>query len=266
MAVRLIALSRVLLAKDVAVLSTVAASHHGTDLLNQLRVITLRLAVAAGGEASSTLSITNITTLFNITGSTLMQQSSFEQLFGLPDRISWVDARAVYTALLDALAHVRATPEGVAVESLLMANAAASDASPVDLIGAYVAAVEAHATHRLVTAPRMGVRVESGGGSASSSSNQTTPSAPSPVPPVPPVPPPPLHLAAFAIDPAQSLISNLMMLVEYRGLRRSPSEILRPSERTTITAAFNEWFRFLMPNDTATRRRELLSSNVLSAL
>ena len=151
MAVRLIALSRVLLAKDVAVLSTVAASHHGTDLLNELLVITLRLAVAAGGEASSTLSITNITTLFNITGSTLMQQSSFEQLFGLPDRISWVDARAVYTALLDALAHVRATPEGVAVESLLMANAAASDASPADLIGAYVAAVEAHATHRLVT-------------------------------------------------------------------------------------------------------------------
>ena len=53
MAVRLIALSRVLLAKDVAVLSTVADSHPGTDLLNQLLVITLRLTVVAGVIAGS---------------------------------------------------------------------------------------------------------------------------------------------------------------------------------------------------------------------
>ena len=140
------------------------------------------------GEASSTLSITNITTLFNITGSTLLRQSAFEGLFGLPDRISWVDARAVYTALLDALAAVRATPDGAAIESLLMASGTAPNTSPSAVIAAFVEAVEAHATHRLNTAPRMGV--ESGGGSASSCSNQTTPSAPSPVPlPTLPLPP-----------------------------------------------------------------------------
>ena len=86
MAVRLIALSRVLLTKDAAVLSTVAASAHGAALLNQLLAAALRLAIAAGGDA--TLSLTNITTLFNVTGSTLMRQSAFEGLFGLPDRIS----------------------------------------------------------------------------------------------------------------------------------------------------------------------------------
>ena len=45
MAVRLIALSRVLLTKDAAVLSTVAVSVHGADLLNQLLAATLRLAI-----------------------------------------------------------------------------------------------------------------------------------------------------------------------------------------------------------------------------
>ena len=50
MAVRLIALSRVLLTKDADVLSTVAASAHGANLLIQLIAATLRLAIAAGGE------------------------------------------------------------------------------------------------------------------------------------------------------------------------------------------------------------------------
>ena len=37
-------------------------------------------------------------------------------------------------------------------------------------------------------------------------------------------------------------------------------------EGTTITAAFNEGFSLLMPNDTAARRQELMALNVLSAL
>ena len=44
MAVKLIALSRVLLTKDAAVLSTVAASAHGAELLRMLMAATLRLA------------------------------------------------------------------------------------------------------------------------------------------------------------------------------------------------------------------------------
>jgi hypothetical protein len=265
MAVRLIALSRVLLTKDAAVLSTVAASVHGADLLNQLLSATQRLAIAAGGETIPTLSIANITTLFNITGSTLMRRSTFEGLFGLPDKISWVDARAVYTALLDALAFVRATPEGAAIESLLMANAMASNTSPAAVITAFVTSVEAHAIHRLNTAPRMGV--ESGWSDASYSSNQTTPSAPSPVAlPTPPLPLPPLPPAAFAIEPTQSLAANLMRLVEYR-LGRSPTAApMSPSERSIITAAFTEGLIVLMPNDVVARRQELLASNVLIAL
>ena len=263
MAVRLIALSRVLLTKDAAVLSTVAVSVHGTDLLNQLLAATLRLAIAAGGETIPTLSITNITTLFNITGSTLMRRSTFEGLFGLPDKISWVDARAVYTALLDALAFVRATPEGVAIESLLMANATTSNTSPAAVITAFVAAMEAHAIHRLNNGPRMGV--ESDWSGASSASKQTTPSAPSPVPlPTPPLPSPPR--AVFVIEPTQSLASNLMLLVEYHLGRSPTASPMGPPERSTITAAFNEGLSVLMPTDAVARRQELLASNVLIAL
>ena len=267
MAVRHIALSRVLLTKDTAVLSTVAASAHGANLLNQLLAATLRMAIAAGGDASSTLNMTNITTLFNVTGSTLMRQSAFEGLFGLPDKISWVDARAVYSEMLDALAAVRATPEGAAVESLLMSNALASGASPVAVIAAFVAAVEDRASRRLNTLPRLGVGVDSGRvRDASSSSNQTTPSPPSPVP-TPSLPPPlPLPLPAFAIDPMQSLAANLQLLVVHRLHRPSAAAVLNPSERTTITAALAEGLSLLMPNDTAARRQELLASNVLSAL
>jgi hypothetical protein len=264
MAVRLIALSRVLLTKDADVLSTVAASAHGANLLIQLIAATLRLAIAAGGEVSPTLNMTNIQTLFNVSGSTLMRQSAFEGLFGLPDKISWVDARAVYSELLDALAAVRASPEGAAVESLLMANATVPGASPVVVIAAFVAAVEARASHRLETLPRLGVGVESGRAGGSSSSNQTTPSAPSPVPL--PTPSPPLPLPAFAIDPTQPLAANLQLLVVHRLHRPSAAAVLNPSERTTIAAALAEGLSLLMPNDTAARRQELLASHVLSAL
>ena len=97
--VRLIALSRVLLTKDADVLSTVATSAHGAELMRQLMAATLRLTVlaTAGDAAASTApNLGNIATLFNVTGSTLARQESYEALFGLPDRVTWNNARAVY--------------------------------------------------------------------------------------------------------------------------------------------------------------------------
>ena len=80
-------------------------------------------------------------------GHTEMPASGYEALFGLPDKISWVDACAVYSALLDALAYARATSAGAAVESLLMSNATGSDASPATVGDRHVcrAAVEERA-------------------------------------------------------------------------------------------------------------------------
>ena len=169
--VRLIALSRVLLTKDEAVLLTVAASANGAELLRQLEATALRLAVLAvgGSTALNPLNLGNIATMFNVTGSTLARQESYEALFGLPDKISWVDARAVYSALLDALAFARTASAGAAVEALLLTNDVASLTSPAAVISAFMTVVEERATHRLNTAPRSGVTSFSSSSLASSS-------------------------------------------------------------------------------------------------
>ena len=272
MAVKLIALSRVLLTKDAAVLSTVAASAHGAELLRMLMAATLRLAVLATGgsdlaaSTSTILNLGNIATLFNVTGSTIARQSSFEALFGLPDKISWNDARAVYAALLDALAHARAMPAGAAVEQrLLMSNATDTDASATAVIDSFVAAVEERASHRLRTAPRPGVTSFSSSSFTSTTAVPTPPLLPAPSSPaaaalfdVPPLtlPPP----AAFRIEPTTSVAANLMRLVEGQLPHSSPDD------RPTIAAALDEGMSLLMPTATAARRQELLASNVLAAL
>ena len=265
MPVRLIALSRVLLTKDADVLSTVATSAHGAELVRQLMAATLRLTVLAtagsdGDAAASTpLNLGNVATLFNVTGSTLARQASYEALFGLPDRVTWNDARAVYAALLDALAHARTLPAGAAVESLLMSNATGSDASPAAVIDTFIVAVEERASHRLRTAPRLGV-VSYSSSLATSSTLPTPPPAPSPVPAaaVPPLPLPPP--TAFRIEPTTSLTSNLMRLIEGH-LHQSASD-----DRTAIAAALDEGLSLLLPAATAARRQELLATNVLTAL
>ena len=259
--VRLIALSRVLLTKDEAVLLTVAASAHGAELLRQLEATTLRLAMLAvdGSTALNPLNLGNIATMFNVTGSTLARQESYEALFGLPDKISWVDARAVYSALLDALAFARTASAGAAVEALLLTNATENDTSPAAVISAFMTVVDERATHRLNTAPRLGVTSYSSS-LTSSSTLPTPPPAPSPVPSaaVPPLPLPPL--ADFRIEPATSIESNLMWRIEGR-LHQSDHE-----GRTTITAALDEGLSLLLPAATASRRQELLATNVLIAL
>ena len=258
--VKLIVLSRVLLTKDTAVLNTVATSAHGAELLRQLMATTLRLAArSVASTSSSSLNMGNITTLYNVTGSTIARQSSFEALFGLPDKISWNEARAVYAALLDALAYARATPAGAAVESLIMSNTTEPDASPATVISAFVAAVEERAAHRLTTAPRLGASSYSSS-LATSSTLPTPPSAPSPVPAtaVPPSPLPPS--ADFRIDPTTSLASNLMRLIEGR-IHESAQ-----NDRSAIRAALDEGMSLLAPAHTSARRQELMATNILTAI
>ena len=262
--VRLIALSRVLLTKDEAVLLTVAASANGAELLRQLEAAALRLAVLAvgGSTALNPLNPGNIATMFNVTGSTLARQESYEALFGLPDKISWVDARAVYSALLDALAFARTASAGAAVEALLLTNATENDTSPAAAISAFVLVVEERATHRLNTAPRPGVTSFSSS-FASSSTLPTPPPVPSPVPSaatpyISPLTLPPS--AAFRIEPSASMSSNLMRLIQSR-LHQSPSD-----DRTAISAALDEGLSLLMPSATTARRQELLASNALTVL
>ena len=83
---------------------------------------------------------------------------------------------------------------------------------------------------------------------------------PTPMPPAPMLPP-----TAFAINPAISLHWNIVRLVESR-LRRPLTPALSDDEQALITAALVEGLSFLMPNDDARTRQELIDSNALVAL
>ena len=259
MAVRLIILSRVLLTKDAGVLAAVLAAVHGAELLNQLLVVTLRLATLARrvGEASAPITLTNMQTLFGMTGSTLMRQPSYDSVFGLPDRLPWTDARFLYTALLDALAEVRMTEPGAAIEVLLNTNATTPGVTPAAVVASFVAAVEESATARI----NAGTRLGTGTYSTSSSAGHVTPpplpispaaqasSVPSPIaPPVAMVDPTlPLdanvqrHVAArlsrFIIDPAevQALVAALTGCLHDLGSNVGPNGAEARRQLATIT-------------------------------
>ena len=146
------------------------------------------------------------------------------------------------------------------MEALLMTNASTSAFPPAAILESFVAAVESFASHRLATAPRLGVV------SSSSSSNQTTPPGASPLPlpsppPMAPSPPP----TPLAISPTHSLHWNILRLIEGR-LHRPLAPTLSPAEQTVLTDALYESLGFLMPSTQPATRQALLDSNVLTAL
>jgi hypothetical protein len=253
MAVRLIILSRVLLTKDASVLAAVLTAVHGAELLNQLLVATLRLATLASRveEASGPITHTNMQTLFGMTGSTLMRQPSYESLFGLPDRLSWIDARLVYTALLDALAEVRMTEPGAAIEALLNTNATTSDATPAAVVASFVAAVEASATARI----NAGTRDGAGAYTTSSSAGHATP-PPLPILPAAQAPSSPFAPPVATVDPTLPLDAN----VQRRVAAHLSRFIIDPAEVQALVAALTGCLHALGSNmgpNGAEARRQL---------
>ena len=253
MQVRLIVMSRVLLSKDADVLATVAAGTNGAALLEQLRGAFLRLAAASGGDGTARLTPSNIQTLFNAYGSMLARSSAYESLFGLPDRLPWQRAQTVYNSMLAALAAVRSTPAGAAVEALLMTGLTTSPAAtPDSVVTAFVAAVEASATAKLNAAA----------GSSTASSSSTSPGH---VTPIPPPPPPPIPLpmpptptapppSAAALVPSQSIAQNFIMQVESYFRRR-----LTVVEAAALTASLVEGLHILQHGNGAESRRQLIA-------
>ena len=250
MQVRLIVMSRVLLSKDADVLATVAASVVGSSLLEQLRGVFLRLAAASGGDAAR-LTPSNVQTLFNAYGSMLARSSAYESLFGLPDRLPWQRAQTVYNSMLAALAAVRSTPAGAAVEALLMTGLTTSPAAtPDSVVTAFVAAVEASATAKLNGAAA---------GSSTASSSSTSPGHVTPIPPPPiPLPMPPAPTApppsAAALVPSQSIAQNFIMQVESYFRRR-----LTVVEAAALTASLVEGLNILQHGSGAESRRQLIA-------
>ena len=250
--IALIALSRLARAKDGVTLERVAASPFGATLLLALRALTLRVALAAGFNQG--LSDANIITLFNLPGSSTKYQSQYGDFGSLQSRMPWPQYKRLVVALLEALTTARQRELGHVPGQLMLASASLDNAGQATL-AALVTAVE----QSMLTSLRSG---EAGGASSSSSSSSSSRRTTPPPLPQPPLPPPPPHQAqaAFAIDPTQSLSTNLTRLVASRARRQ-----LNAPEVGTLTAAFDDGLSVFQAGGAAARQ-QLLAANVLTAL
>jgi hypothetical protein len=202
-----------------------------------------RVAVTVGG-ADPALSESNIESLFNLSASNVHTRRLYEGGLTLPSRMSHGRARALLTAVLDALTAFRYTATGERLGKALLTV----PAIPVDTadVTAAVQAVEAEATATL-----------GDGGRAGTSSATASTRSESPVAPVAPIA---VAAAPMAIDPSLSLVANVGRLVA-ASLRRQ----LLTTEMAAIDDALDTASGVLQEGD-ATTRRALLHSNMLTAL
>jgi len=251
--IALVALSRLARTKDAPTLERMAASPFGIALLTTLRSLTLRAALAAGFDQG--LSDANIATLFNLPGSSTKYQSQYGDFGSLQSRMPWPQYKRLVSALLEALTTARQGQAGYVPGQLMLTT---SPTAPLDAAGqAAIAALVASVEQSMLTHLRSG---DAGGASSSSSSSSSRRTTSPPLPPPQLPSPPPQAPAAFAIDPAQSLATNLTRLVASRARRQ-----LNAPEVATLAAALDDGLSVFQAGDAAARQ-QLLATNVLVAL
>ena len=95
----LIAVSRLVRARDESILQQAAASPVGLSLLGALRAAVLRLA----STANASLNEQSISTLFNLSGSTVASKRLYDGGLSLPQKLPHASAKALVNAMLEAL-------------------------------------------------------------------------------------------------------------------------------------------------------------------
>ena len=244
----LIALSRLVRARDDLVLAAAAASPIGAALLSALRDLVQRVAVTVGG-ASPQLGDVQVATLFSMAGSAIANRRQYEGGLSLPGVLPWERARLLVRHLLDALNAARLNDNGARVAALLLQQ----PSSPLDATGQAAVATLASDVEAAMAARLSG---GSSGAASSSSSSRSTPPPPPPSLPALPMPAP----LPFVIDGTQTLAANVARLITMRLARP-----LLQSEIATISSSLDEGLSVLQAGDAATRQ-QLLGSNVLTAL
>lgn len=251
----LVALSRLMRTRDDSILEQAAATPMGVATLAVLRSAMLRIAVSVGG-ADPSLNEQSMTTLFNLSASTIAVQRLYDSAtLSLPSKLPWPNAKALVGALLNSLAAARTADTGYRVgERLLRLPAPPMDAAAHADLTALTTLIECE----------MRTRLAEGGSAASSSSassRSTPPPLPAPIAPiVPPIPLPATAVEPFAIDATLSLSTNARRLIT-ASLRRP----LRPDEAAAMDDALDEALSVLQAGDAAARR-QLLDTNALAAL
>ena len=249
-AVRLVAISRLVQTRDEPILAPIATGPVGIAFLDALRAAVRRVAIAVGG-AAPTLSEQSIVTFFGLSASTVATQRLYDGGLSLPTALPWGRAKALLAALLESLVATRVTSDGAAVAALLLRLPLPPlDAAAQSAIDATVSAVEAEMTRR--------IHGRLGGDAASSSgaSGRSTPPPPQPTPVVKIDVP----AAPFALDASASLGANVQRLVA-SSLNRQ----LDLTEAAALDAALEEALSLLQAGGAA-QRRALVATNVLVAL
>ena len=180
MSIKLIILSRLMHTRDEPRLQAASMSGAGIAVLNAFK----RVALAA----IPSLTPQSVDILLNTVGATLSKEVQYNALLSLPDRLSWPQARKLYTSLLDAATAARDTPVGASVAALLSGDSAQNQAQVAPSIDAL----------ERVMSEQLEQHAEDG--STSSRSTQTALPAP------PPASPP--------IDPNASFAENVRRRVE----------------------------------------------------
>ena len=258
LAVRLVALSRLMRARDDDILHPAAQSPVGIAVLDALRAAVLRVAVASGG-ADSAMSEMQVTTFFNLSASHVATKRLYNGGLSLPSKLPWERAKALLAALLDSLSSARGADVGYRVgERLLQLPAPALDATAQVDVAAMVSLVECNMSKRL-----SGL---SEGDASSAASSSSTPPPSLPMPPLQPGQPQPQMVPAepvapFVLDATASLGANLGRLVAMR-MRRST---LQPEEQLALDGALEEGLSVLSA-ETAEAQRQLLAATAIVAL
>ena len=265
--VHLVALSRLMRAKDGSILEAAARSPAAAALLQCLRAAVLRVAAAAHRD----LTEENVATLFNLSGSTVATRGLYQAGFTLPTRLPHAAARALVAALLDGLTEARTAEVGYRVALLLQrVPPLPLDAAASAEIAALCASVEAFMAARLAAAAASASSAAASASSAASSASGSSASDPPQPPPGAPVAPLPMpedqrpaaaaSAPPFAIDAAASFGANLQRLLAHR-LRRS----LTPPEAAAVPIAASEGLSILQAGDAQARER-LLATPMGTAL
>ena len=255
LALRFVALSRLMRTRDDPILEQAATTPMGVATLAVLRSAMQRVAVSVGG-ADPSLNEQSMNTLFNLSASTIAAQRLYDSAtLSLPSKLPWPNAKALVGALLNSLAAARTADTGYRVgERLLQLPAPPMDAAAHADLTALTSLIECE----------MRTRLAEGGSAASSSasSRSTPPPLPAPIAPIapPPIPLPAAAVEPFAIDATLSLSMNAHRLIA-ASLRRP----LRPDEAAAMDEALDEALSVLQAGDAAARR-QLLATNALAAL
>jgi len=231
-----IALSRVLTSRDDALIDAAATSPWGGLVLGALRGV--------ARQAEPRLSEQNVLTLFKASGAVVSHKRSYDVLFGLPDKLPHEEAQQLLSTLLEAIARVRATSVGAAVEAVLLTiGTSASTHTPAS------AALAVQLFARAV-AKEMGV-------------------VPPPAPPVAPSPTPTLTPLPEALPDAvtRQPLSSMSSLLEnaQRRVETALQRALAADDAAVLAAALDDAL-VVLSAASGEARRALLTAPIFVAL